>query len=103
MWFAQIAPGKKELLDRWTRIVRPDRPARARWAGSLLIFLVGIGLLHLLHAVTGKYLSALALAVTACITLYAGTAAGLVSAFAVDLFADFLYIPPIGSVLTNPA
>jgi signal transduction histidine kinase len=88
----------ERLLEYW---IRPDRSRLTRWGGAAMIALFGFLLVYIIHNATGQYVSSMTTLVAMLATLQGGAIAGLGATLLVNVLADYLYIPPIGSVFSN--
>ena len=68
---------------------------------ALFFAFFGLCAIYIAHDFTGRYFSSITVATAILVTLVSGLFSGIVIAIGVALMVDYLFIPPIGAVLSN--
>jgi signal transduction histidine kinase len=65
--------------------------------------LFGLSAMLFVNNITGDYYPSITIATTILVTLFSGFISGVAIAISTELIADYLFTPPIGSILANRA
>lgn len=91
------------LMRAWEDFLQTERSLLCRLFGAIVIATFGLVLTEAAYLSTGHYFSALPVATSTLIVLYSGYGMGLAAGVVLALTSDYLYLPPIGSVLDSLA
>lgn len=96
------------MIEGWLadqlELIISEKPSPAKaLAMAFLGACVGFGAIAAMHFWTGRYIASLTLITVMWITLYSGFAIGVSFAVFISLAADYFFLVPIGTVLSDAA
>ena len=89
------------VLRAVERFFEGEQPLLHRILAALFFAFFGLCAIYIAHDFTGRYFSSITVATAILVTLFSGLFSGIVIAIGVALMVDYLFIPPIGAVLSN--
>ena len=90
--------GVSSVVERFFEV---ERPLSLRILAALFFAFVGLCAILVINNLTGTYFASITIMTAILVTLFSGLFSGVFIALGVAFIADYLFIPPTGSVLAN--
>lgn len=101
-WFETLKQkAEVKVFDTWEALFTRERSLGHRVLVATLICVISVLIIGVVYHFTGTFFHSLTIVTILIVSLYGGTVVSVFYTLVLSLLNDFLFIPPLGSVLEN--